>query len=214
MGSLIMHASVGEILKKKYKLSDRFMFGQLLPDLLKLSGKSRDETHYIKEYIEDSTFKKLPDILAFKEDNKEVLKNEEKLGYLCHLIEDKIWFSEYIPRYAKNDANDTDLVIYSNEYFTSKPKENFVSHLYQDYQNINGYLIGKYNIDTKVIVKMAKEVTDDEEFIKKIKSFSALTNKNMDIDKENTFIMKEDLNGFINDSVRIATMQIDKILKS
>ena len=48
MSSLITHMYIGNRIKEKLGLSDDFLVGQVLPDLLKINKLKRDESHYIK----------------------------------------------------------------------------------------------------------------------------------------------------------------------
>lgn len=209
MGSLIMHLCVASKLKKKYKFSDKFIIGQLMPDLLKLAGKDKKETHYIENVIEESGVKNLPNILKYEQSNEENIKDEKSLGYLAHLIQDRVWFDNYIGKYAKTDANDISKVKYL-EYNIIKTDKEFSEDMYKDYGNINKYLVEKYNLDINDLKNTINQISPDEEFKEKInKSFSL---NNIDFEKENTFITKKDLDNYINEAVKKSSVQIDRIL--
>lgn len=211
MGSLVMHCCVGEILKKSYKFSERFTLGTLKPDILKLNGGDRDKTHYIKRIIEEQGVKNLPDILEFIQKNKENIKDEEQLGYLCHLIEDRIWFDDYVGKYTRTDANDIDKVVYIQNGNVIKSMKEFSADMYKDYANINKFLIEKYKIDIDEIKKLIANYIGEKNFNEKVEKNFAVNDA--DIGKENTFITKEDLEMYINDCARKATVEIDRILK-
>ena len=85
MGSLIMHIAASKIVKEKYNLSNKFMAGCIMPDIYAKCGIDRDETHFI-----NSSDSNIPNISAFIRKYENELNNEIILGYLAHLIEDKI----------------------------------------------------------------------------------------------------------------------------
>ena len=62
MSSYIMHMGVSEIVKKKLKLTDKFILGSILPDNLKSITGDRDGTHYIEKIIIAGEERKLPNI--------------------------------------------------------------------------------------------------------------------------------------------------------
>ena len=136
MGSYMMHLAISDKVKKKLKLSDEFVYGSILPDILKEEGQDRDATHYIKEKVIKGKVQRLPDI-SMAIENIEILGNKEvALGYVAHLIEDYIWFSIYIPSYAEKNA---DKYIYLKDNFLHTEQE-FYDNIYLDYSNLNKYI--------------------------------------------------------------------------
>lgn len=211
MGSLIMHLCIAKKLKEKYKFSDKFVIGELMPDLLKLAGKDKDKTHYLEEVFENSGVKRLPNVLKYEQDNEQNLKDEKILGYISHLVQDKIWFDKYIGKYAKTDANNIDKIYYL-EYNITKSDKEFTEDIYNDYANVNKYLVDKYNLDIDSVKNTLKHISPDADFSKKINKYLSV-NKNEKID-ENIFITKEDIDTYVNEAVKKSSIEIDKILES
>ena len=209
MGSLIMHLCVANELKKKYNFSDKFIIGTLMPDLLKIAGKGQTETHYIENVIEEDGVKRLPNILKYEQTNHDNIKDEKILGYMTHLIQDKVWFDKYIGKYAKTDANDISKIKYL-EYNLIKSDKEFSKDMYKDYENINMYLVNKYNLDINSLKNTINKISPDIEFKKNINSYFNLNN--IDFEKENTFITKKDLDDYVLEAVKKSSAQIDKIL--
>lgn len=209
MGSLIMHLCVANELKKKYNFSDKFIIGTLMPDLLKLAGKGKKETHYIEDVIEQDGVKGLPNILKYEQSNQDNIKDEKTLGYMTHLIQDKIWFDKYIGKYAKTDANDISKIKYLEHNLIKTDKE-FSEDMYRDYSNINKYLVNKYNLDINSLKNTINKISPDYEFKKNINSFFDLND--IDFEKENTFISKKDLEDYVLEAFKKSSAQIDKIL--
>lgn len=210
MGSLVMHLCVANKLKNKYKFSDKFIIGELMPDLLKLAGKDKSITHYLEEVIEQSSVKHLPNILMYEKINENSLKDEKTLGYLSHLVQDKIWFDKYIGKYAKTDANDVSRVEYL-EYNITKSDKEFSKDISNDYENINKYLVKKYDLDIDRLKNTLKQISPDDEIKQKIDKLFIINNS--DFEKENIFITKKDLEDYINESVKKSSAEIDKILE-
>lgn len=209
MGSLIMHLCVANELKKKYKFSDRFIVGELMPDLLKMAGKEKNKTHYLQEVIEDSGVKTLPNVLKYEEENVENIKDEKVLGYMSHLVQDKVWYDKYIGKYAKTDANDIDKIEYLQYNITKKAKD-FSKDMYNDYINTNKYLAEKYDLDITGIKNTLKGLSKDK--IIKDKIDKAFKFNDIDFKKQNVFITEDDLENYINEAVKKSSIEIDKIL--
>ena len=208
MGSLVMHLCVSKKLKEKYHFSDKFMVGALMPDLLKLAGRDKRVTHYIEDVIEESGVKSLPNVLLFEQDAKDKITEEKSLGILSHLVADKVWFDEYIGKYAKVDANDTTKVEYL-EYNIVKPEKEFRKDIYDDYTNINNYLAEKYDLDLEHIKNTLKRLSNENSFkIQLDNSFD--TSKQSDF--KNTFITKKDLDEYIDEAFNKSVIEINKIL--
>ncbi len=210
MGSLLMHLCVAKKLQKKYKFSDKFIIGNIKPDLLKLAGDSKERTHYLEDVIENSSVKSLPNVLKYEQDNKDKLKDEMVLGYISHLTEDKVWFDKYIGKYARKNANDITKIDYL-EYGVTKSDKEFSKDIYNDYNNLNKYLSEKYLIDVDKIKNTLKDICANKEMKNRIDSCFII--KDADIQKDNTFITTDDVNTYIEDSFKKACIEIDKILK-
>lgn len=209
MGSLIMHLCIANKLKDKYKFSDKFVIGSLMPDLLKMAGKDKEKTHYLEEVIENSGVKHLPNVLKYEDENRENITSEKVLGYATHLVQDKVWFDNYIGKYAKLDANDTEKVEYL-QYNQVKSDKEFSNDIYKDYDNINRYIIDKYNLDVNHVKQKIKEIAPDKELADKIDKCFSVSKEYKD--NTNTFITKEDVDTYIKEAVRKSSIEINKML--
>lgn len=210
MGSLIMHLCIAEKLKEKYKFSDKFIIGEIMPDLLKMAGKSKETTHYLEKVFECDGVKTLPNILKYECENEENLKDEKVLGYVSHLVQDKIWFDKYIGKYAKTDANNIDRIHYL-EYNIIKNSNEFSQDIQNDYNNVDKYLVDKYKIDVKSIRNTLEKISPDKEFLNKIDKSLLVDNYN-NLTQQNVFITKEDVDTYINESLKKSSIEINKIL--
>lgn len=140
MSSMDIHLCLANKLKEKFNMGNDFVFGQILPDLKAKSGEGNTSSHYLKECIVDGYLKRLPDIERYEHENYEDLRNfdEQKLGYLMHLVQDTIWYNDIIPKYAKylpNRRFDV-LDIVENKII---PTSEFSRRIYSDYALINEY---------------------------------------------------------------------------
>lgn len=209
MGSLLMHVCVSNIVKEKLNLTNKFLVGTVMPDLIKLEKDERTKSHYLKKFVYNNGVKELPDINKFITDNKDNLNDEEKLGYLAHLIEDRIWFEKYIPKYIKCMNNNENLVIcLKNGCF--KDAKQFTNELYSDYMKIGDYIIDKYNINSK-------KIREDLFYYLKKDIYREIVNKYIldkqyINDKEMFFFTTQDINYYIKESVNEVLKILSEIL--
>ena len=140
MSSIDIHLCIANKLKEKFNMSNEFIFGQILPDLKSVSGEGSERSHYIKEYIIDGYIKKLPNISRFEEENAKKLDafDELTLGYFMHLIQDLIWYNDFIPNYARyiQDKRFDVLDVIENRLI---PLNEFSRRIHSDYLLINEY---------------------------------------------------------------------------
>lgn len=205
MSSIIMHIYISQKVQKELNLSNRFLAGSILPDMIKIMTHKRDETHYIKEY--NNGMKRLPDLDSFLEDKKDELKDEAILGYYAHLIEDRIWFDTYIDSFAK--CIDKENVLYTSDN-TVHNLIDFRKDMYSDYISVDNYLIEQNNLNIDEIRLKLKEELDGynlEKVIDENVVFPCTIN-NMKI----KFISKSCLDNYINESIEIVKEKIVKIL--
>ena len=207
MSSIIMHIYISLKVQKELNLSNKFLAGAILPDMIKMMTKSKDITHYIKDYKRGEKIIRLPDLEKFLQDNKDKLNDEVTLGYYAHLIEDKIWFDEYIDSFAKCIDKENILYISDN---TVHSYQEFKKDIYSDYANVDNYIIGKDNMDIDRIRLTIKndligynvDKIIDENIVFPIKS----------IDEKNNFISHEFLNEYINESIKKVKEEINRIV--
>lgn len=137
MGSLLMHIGVSEIVRKRLNLSTKFIYGSILPDLIKNETADRTGTHFIKTVVTDKGIQRLPQI-----DNAIAMLNgkmdkEIRLGYIAHLVEDYVWFEKYIPSFAIYIENERLVYLKDNSIHSG---DEFSKDIYEDYIKINTHI--------------------------------------------------------------------------
>ncbi len=205
MSSIIMHIYISQKVQKELGLSNKFLAGSILPDMIKIKTKERDETHYIKEY--DNGRKRLPDLDKYLDENKDKLNDEVIIGYYAHLIEDRIWFDTYIDTFAK--CIDKDNVLYTEDNSVHNTSD-FRKDMYADYVSVDMYLIEKNNLDIdKIRTDIMQELKgyDVDEVIEENVVFPSKVNN-----ARIKFISDYCLNNYINESTEMVKEKIKEIL--
>lgn len=159
MGSFLMHIGISEIVRKKLNLSTQFIYGSILPDLIKIETGDRTGTHFLRTIVTEQGRKRVPmvDDAVTMLDGK--LSKETRLGYIAHLIEDLIWFEKYIPSFALHVEQGRMVYLKDN---TIHLQEEFSQDIYEDYTKINGYIISKYcneyeNLKDQLMLQMTEQ---------------------------------------------------------
>lgn len=136
MASTIIHICVAKEVNKKIKYNEKNLYlGTIAPDISKLIGKNKQESHFLNT-------KNIPNIEKFLKKYKGFLTDSFLMGYLIHLYTDKIWFKDFINSFIKN--NNVKLINGDTVKLDSK----FINNLiYNDYTNLNIDLIDHYNLD-------------------------------------------------------------------
>lgn len=166
MASIIMHICISNLVRQKYDYSYDFLLGSIMPDILKKSGVDKNKVHYRTN--EDYTLYEI-DKYAKEKDliNK---KDELSLGYLLHLIEDKI-LAKYINTKIKEiNIDDQEYITYLFDNDSLHKKQEFINMIHNEYAIIDKYLLRKYNINLEYITKRILRANKDEnldEIIKK-----------------------------------------------
>lgn len=205
MSSIIMHIYISKKIKEELNLSNKFLAGSVLPDMIKIKTKDRSGTHYIKN-VENST-KRLPDLERFLDENKDKLNDEITLGYYAHLIEDELWFDKYIDTFAK--CIDEDNILYTSDNTMHSPEE-FRKDIYADYVSVDKYLITHSNMDIDNIrLNIKRELGDykvDNEVEENIR-FPKVSD-----DARIIFISPSCLEDYINESVDVVKYKLKRIM--
>ncbi len=156
MSSIITHLYLANYIKEEFDFSDKFLTGALLPDILKAHGEKRNDTHYIQKIEQSNKTFYLPNLKNYASKNPDLLKNEIKLGYFSHLVQDKIWFKYFIPMFTNYENrncpvqyNDGSLHEY-NEY---------LKDIYSDYALLDTNLLK--NNDFKINSKLKNTLIDN-----------------------------------------------------
>lgn len=196
MGSLIMHIAASKIVKEKYNLSNRFMAGCIMPDIYAKCGFDRDETHFI-----DSSKSKLPNISKFIKTHEKELNDEFNLGYLAHLIEDKIWLNNYINKYTETINENLVKFLFDGSIHTM---DEFDEIIYKDYDYMDSQICNKYNISIDGYKKNIFEYLEEDKVKDKVDEFLYI--HKFDEKRKNFFLTKKDADKFIalsSDQVKI-----------
>lgn len=205
MSSIIMHIYISKKIQEELNLSNKFLAGSVLPDMIKIKTMDRRGTHYIKD-IENST-KRLPDLERFLDENKNKLNDEVMLGYYAHLIEDKLWFDKYIDSFAK--CIDEETILYTSDN-TIHSTEEFRKDMYSDYVSVDKYLIKQSNMDIDNIrLNIKKELGnyDVDEVVNENIIFPIVLN-----DARIIFISQSCLEDYIIESVNVVKNEIKRII--
>ena len=204
MSSIIIHLCISEIIKQKNNFSDEFLVGAIAPDIYKKYNSNRDSTHYITIINNNGKIKKLPDIEAFLEKNKDE-KSEFLLGYLAHLIEDRIWFDKYVPLFA--DSINENKVMFKKDNSIHTDAE-FSTEMYLDYSDEDRYILSKVPINIEEIRETSKRYFNNEELNiildNQVKLFDNIE------DRENCFLTDEIIEEYIDDCIK----ECEKILSN
>ncbi len=139
-----MHIAISEKIRSEFGFGNGFLLGCILPDIYKIMLKNKELTHF-EQYIYNQT---LPDINNFMEKYKNN-KCDLVYGYLSHLIEDEIWFREYM---------------------NTKYKKKTCEKIYNDYSIIDKYIIKKHNINFKEIKNNILLAVEENESLSKDKN--------------------------------------------
>ena len=159
MSSYMMHMCISNLVKNRLNLTDKFVFGSILPDNLKSITGDRRTTHYLQEVIIDGEQRRLPDISrAIK--GLHIQDKEIRLGYIAHLVEDFIWFNEYIPAYATELENNQIKYLADDSIHTGNE---FRQDIYSDYTNSNAYVVDRCGVDIEKLIGNVRNIVKDEE---------------------------------------------------
>ncbi|MEG0872501.1 MAG: hypothetical protein RSE00_00590 [Clostridia bacterium] len=194
MASLILHTCIAKLVKDRLELDDRYYIGNILPGILCKKGILKAESHYMNTIELDGKVINIPDIDKFERENKCELKSKDNsisLGYLSHLLQDKIWYEQFIPKFVAYAENGS--VIYQNDN-TKHTLEEFLKDIYLDYAYVDKYIIQKYNVDIVQIKKEMLRNTQDKYFSAIDKYFEVAIPQ---VDRINSFITVEDTERYL-----------------
>ncbi|MBR6688391.1 MAG: hypothetical protein IKL68_00030 [Clostridia bacterium] len=160
MGSYLMHIGITEKVRRKLKLSSKFIYGSILPDLIKMETGDRTGTHFLKTKVDEYGIKRLPVIDDAITMLNGKLDKEVRLGYIAHLIQDLLWFEKYIPSFATNLEEGRKAYLADNSVHSA---EEFSEDIYEDYVKINAYMVEVCKLDYDALKQeLAKLMTENE----------------------------------------------------
>lgn len=139
MASAVIHLCVAKKVNDVLKVSDEknFMLGSIAPDISKIVNRLKAESHFAILTNSD-----IPDIDLFLSKYKSEVNNEFVLGYLIHLLTDKVWYEEFMADLTTGNS----LKLLDGTIINATPDE-IKNILYNDYTNLNVDLIDAYNLD-------------------------------------------------------------------
>ena len=212
MSSFNMHIAVSKKIKEEFSFGDEFILGTVLPDLYKVLLKDRILTHFERKIGEEY----LPDIEKFCDEYKNK-KSEIVYGYLAHLVEDRIWFSQYNNQYVQQLENEK--YYKYNKDNTIHKEEEYLTDIYTDYTIIDKYLEKEYNLNKreineklKSIIINSKDIKEKEELINIIDTRMIDYSCKYDINKPITFFTKEQANEYYIKAVEETKKVLDKFI--
>lgn len=140
MASSIIHIAVAKQLEKDLKIKNKYDYylGSIAPDISKQIGKSKYESHFLKNSYKDD----IPNMDLFVAKYPDFKKYSFDIGYYVHLYTDKLWFEELMEKVTFNNA----LKLLDGTIINTTPEE-IQSIIYSDYTNLNLSVIDEYELD-------------------------------------------------------------------
>lgn len=165
MASSIIHLAVAKELEKDLKIKNKYDFylGSIAPDISKQIGRSKYESHFLKNSYEED----VPNIDLFVAKYPNFKENDFDIGYYVHLYTDKLWFEEFMEKISFNNA----LKLLDGTVINTSQEE-IQSIIYSDYTNLNISIIDEYELDLSLFY---------EEFKKPKTSIKEIPAENLDI---------------------------------
>jgi hypothetical protein len=194
-------------IKEEFGLSEKFLTGAVLPDILKISYTTRNESHYIKEVNERGRYFNLPDIERYVIENQDLYYNDLKLGYFAHLIQDRIWFKYFIPKFSDYDPT-KQIIKYRNG--AVRGYKEYLKDVYSDYSILDRYIIEeigfKYDKNFKNIIsknmpdEKLKELFEENSFLRKIETDKLI------------LISKDDFESYLHVAINISCNMVKNMI--
>lgn len=168
MSSFIMHIGISNLIKQKYDYGYEFLYGSISPDILSKAGENKDKVHY-----RTNGDYSLYEIDKFIKEKWQKEKSEYHLGYLAHLIQDKL-LTSYINAKIKETYIDNQLYItYLFDHDSLHKKQEFLDLIHKEYAILDDYFIKKYDLNldylTKRITRINKEEKLEEILVNELK---------------------------------------------
>lgn len=143
MASSIIHICVAKEINKIIKRnSDNLYIGTIAPDISKLVGLPKRQSHFVSDLEETEN---LPDLNKFLIRYKDNLNDDFVLGYYIHLYTDYLWF-----KYFLTEIMDKNFVTKLDGTTVNVKGSMQIYYIYNDYTNMNEQLLDLYNLDCKI----------------------------------------------------------------
>lgn len=191
MSSYIMHMCISNMVKEKLNLTEKFVYGSILPDVIKMKTGDRTKTHFLSKVKVKDCVRNLP-VIDKAVHELEIEDKEIKLGYIAHLVEDLIWFNDFIPTFATKIGDGKYKYLKTGEI---KEAKDFTIDMYSEYLNSGAYVITSTNTDIKMLKENVEKCFEDDKCIKFMLDNIKYT-KISDISKNN-FMTKECIDKYI-----------------
>ncbi len=148
MASAVIHLCIAREVNKYLKMNEYdLLLGSIAPDISKQIGETKEISHFLDHSNEDD----IPNIDRFLQKYRNDLHNPFTMGYLIHLLSDKYWFRDYVYQFIER---------YTRENVKQKVTYTALRDLiYNDYTNINGDLIDKYELPLEIFYEEFREPT-------------------------------------------------------
>lgn len=160
MSSLIMHVCISNIIRQKYDYGYDFLFGSIMPDILKEAGEDKNKIHYRTNHDYS-----LYEIDKFVKEKLVKDRSEYNLGYLSHLIQDKFLTKYTNAKIKETNIDNQEYITYLFDNNSLHKKQEFLDLIHNDYAILDEYLMKKYEINldylTKRILRVNKDVKYD-----------------------------------------------------
>lgn len=202
MSSYIMHICVSDIVKRKLKLTDKFVYGSILPDNIKSITGDRAGTHYIDRVIVDGDRRSLPNIQRAIND-VDIQDKEIRIGYIAHLVEDFIWFNQFISTYARDLGENKIQYLKDNSIHST---DEYRDVMYADYSRSSDYVVNKCEVNITKLLASIENIAENEHH-KKLILDNTLYKVNSNIG-ENKFMTKESIDKYIE----VCTKEVEKVV--
>lgn len=201
MASAVIHLCIAKEINKTLKMDEKELFlGSIAPDISKQIGVSKNKSHFLNLKEED-----VPNIYDFLNKYKDTLNKPFNMGYFIHLYTDKIWFAEFMR--SKHYENCIRLIDGS---VVNVSEEEKIKIIYNDYTNLNVYLLDEYDLDLSLFYETFKMPNTNIDEIP-VEQLQILLDKMsliiMDSTKEKSYVFDELA---INEFIKYCT---DKILR-
>ena len=149
MASAIIHLAVAKELNKRLNITNKYDYylGSIAPDISKQIGRSKYESHFLKNSYKDD----IPNMELFISRYPNFKKNAFELGYFIHLYTDKLWFDGFLDKLIELPS-----IKLLDGTIIQSTEEEIIKLVYQDYTNLNIQLIYDYNLDLSLFYEEFK----------------------------------------------------------
>ena len=141
MASILVHLAIGKKVNEKLcKKEEEFLTGCIAPDLAKMVGLQRKDSHFQDDYGNY-------ELDRFLNKYKDYMNNDYVFGYYVHLYTDYLWY-----KYFTSDIMTDDYIIKKDGTKVRCVSENMAKlYIYNDYSNMSFDIINEYGLDLEFL---------------------------------------------------------------